>query len=148
LLLDQAVQNAQVEIARLTQVQEARMGAAKGGVFDSNSWGSAPWPISTPVAQRVPAAAGAGTSSFFNPGLLGTVAGTAAGVVAGSFLFQGIEKMKGGHDSKSSLFADSISPTSSAPAENALANNDSDFTSNNINDLDSLSFPEDDPDWV
>ena len=79
--------------------------------------------------------------------MLGTVASTAVGVVAGSFLYHGIENMMGNHNNKSSLLSENTPPVTPAPAENLAANTNYD-SSNNINDLDALSPDGGDSDWV
>lgn len=81
LLQQQALQQAQDELSRLRQ--------NKGGFFDNGSWGNSALP-----ARPAPAA-GAGLGS----GWLGNIATTAAGVVAGGFLFQGIEHLLHGNES-------------------------------------------------
>ena len=52
--------------------------------------------------------------------MLGTVATTAAGVVAGSFLYHGIEKLMGHHSGASDANAATPTPV----AENTVINND------------------------
>lgn len=81
LLQTQALQQAQDEVARLRQNQ--------GGFFDNSSWGNSAAPA-RPAA--IPPAV-QGSSAGFGNGWLGNVATTAAGVVAGGFLFQGIEHL-------------------------------------------------------
>lgn len=105
LLLEQAVNHAQAQIREL----QAQRPAASGGGF----LGGDPWRPATGNAvpgasnYQVPSTGGtvnaapaaglaSGASSF-----LGNVATTAAGVVAGSFLFQGIESLLGHHASPS-----------------------------------------------
>lgn len=87
LLLEQALQASQARVASLEgELSRTRTG---GGFLSANAWGNAPAAAASPAAA--PVAAGRGS------GLLGTIATTAAGVVAGSFLFQGIEHLLG-HD--------------------------------------------------
>ncbi|WP_394781373.1 DUF2076 domain-containing protein [Undibacterium sp.] len=121
LLLDQAVANAQNQIALLqTEVAELRAAAAKperSGFLDaSTAWGNSA--MSRPIAaapvtnvNNPPPAYGYAApaqiavppqAGFFggNTGsMLGTVAATAAGVAAGAFLFQGIGSLMGHHTS-------------------------------------------------
>ena len=151
LLLDQALQNSQAEVAKLKKELESPKSNTTS-FLDNNAWGNSPVQAGAVPAQRSPtyspapapvAAAPAG-SSFLNSGMLGTVASTAVGVVAGSFLYHGIENMMGNHASKSGLLSENTPP---APAEKLAAGNDYD-SSNNTNDLDSLSLDDGDPDWV
>lgn len=115
MLLDQAMQVAQAQIARLqgeleqTRAQ-VRSGNANGGFLDPNAWGNAPAsrvasmpqaPI--PTQAPIAAAATAPVAGAWGSGMLGNIATTAAGVVAGGFLFQGIEHLMGNHGSNSGL---------------------------------------------
>jgi len=104
LLMDQALQNAQNQIAALQQQVKNSEASRQSSFLGSNPWGntaSAPVPgagnyqmpgsarnMAAPAApwQGQQPVQGGGGSSF-----LGNIATTAAGVVAGSFLFQGIE---------------------------------------------------------
>ncbi|MFZ6645774.1 DUF2076 domain-containing protein [Undibacterium sp. TJN25] len=139
LLLDQAVANAQNQIAQLqTEVSDLRAAATRperSGFLDaSGAWGnsalnrpSAPVPAFTPVLNNPPPAYGypapaqtmaAPQQGFFggNGGsMLGTVAATAAGVAAGAFLFQGIGSLMGHHASGNSQALDS-GGSAAAPA--------------------------------
>jgi hypothetical protein len=67
--------------------------------------------------------AAAAPASSWGSGILGNVATTAAGVVAGSFLFQGIENLMGHHNqsgfSASNADAHAVPPV----AENTTINN-------------------------
>ena len=105
LLLEQALQSAKGQIADLQNQLQNRQPAAVGSFLDNDPWGQAatrsrPVPgidrYAMPQNTQQPPASnfGAGASSF-----LGNVATTAAGVVAGSFLFQGIENLMGHHAS-------------------------------------------------
>jgi hypothetical protein len=104
-----------------TELEQARAGSSSGGSFlnDPNAWGSRPTarqatgeePVvqrsvsgqalpqqplpqqplqQQPLAQQPPLARAAPGGSW-SSGLFGNIASTAAGVVAGSFLFQGIQ---------------------------------------------------------
>jgi len=111
MLLETAVHNSQSEIARLrVELEQARSPSrvSDGGkaFIDANAWGNSPTaqptpalpmppttslspvPASAPATNAVPAA-----SAW--SGALGTIATTAAGVVAGGFLFQGIGHLLG-----------------------------------------------------
>lgn len=123
--LDYALQAAQAQVQKLqSEFDQARTGSRTGFLNDPNAWGSQP---SAPPARSVsgqpltavpapapaaPAAAAAAARPPATPwgggGMLGTVATTAAGVVAGSFLFQGIQGLMHRNDP----------PASSAHAEN------------------------------
>ncbi len=97
LQLEIAQQAAQAEIARLKkELEQARSGLpASAFLGGTNAWGrplAAPAPSPAPVAAMPQAAAPA---SNWGSGLLGTVATTAAGVVAGSLLYQGISSLMG-----------------------------------------------------
>ena len=101
MLLGQALQNAQTQISRLQgELDQLRSAAQSGsgntGFLDPNAWGNAP--VARPAAiTSAPVAAPA--ASAWGSGLLGNIATTAAGVVAGGFLFQGIEHLLGNHGS-------------------------------------------------
>lgn len=86
LLQERALQAAHDDLRRL---QAAPAGASFLG---DTTWGGQARLVAPP-----PVATGAGgTASSGAPGWLGTVATTAAGVVAGSFLYQGIEHLLAG----------------------------------------------------
>ncbi len=119
ILQDQALHEAGQQIARL-QAELEQLRAAGGGNRESsflndNAWGAsaamrpgarvpqaarfapaapvpATAPSSTPSTPGAPGAPGA-----WGGGMLGSIATTAAGVVAGSFLFQGIGHLMGSH---------------------------------------------------
>ena len=153
LLLDQALQSAQAEVAKLRQELESPKSNTTS-FFDNNAWGNSPVQAAAPVSRNStfsPAPASVATappgSSFLNSGMLGTVASTAVGVVAGSFLYHGIENMMGNHSNKAGLLSENTTPMTPAPAEKLAAGSDYD-SSNNMNDLDALSPDAGDPDWV
>ena len=109
LQLDQALQITQAEaqkakdeLARAKSGTGASAGSFLGG--DAYAWGSQP---KAPGASGQPGALAAGLSpqarqtagqGWGGSGMLGTVASTAAGVVAGSFLFQGIQNLLNRND--------------------------------------------------
>ena len=93
LLVEQALGNAKARIAEL----ERQTTKGSGGFLDATTWGnsaqsnpSTPAPVQS-AAQGValPARSG-GFLAGAGGGMLGTIAATAAGVAAGSFLFHGI----------------------------------------------------------
>lgn len=114
LLMEQALNNAKTRIETLqNQLQNNQSGTQQGGFLDNNPW-------SNPTANNAGAVPGISNyqmrnaaqsqqqaptqsgSSFLSGGgssFLGNLATTAAGVVAGSFLFQGIENLLGSHSS-------------------------------------------------
>lgn len=122
MLVDQALNSAKAQIAQLQAGQSAGKSSFLGG---SNPWAS---PLSNsqnsagvPGANEyqlpraaAPLASAGGASSF-----LGNVATTAAGVVAGSFLFQGIENLLGHHQPSSSW----TEPTGDRMSEQTIVNN-------------------------
>jgi len=110
MLVERALNTAKAQIAQLqAQAQNAQAGRSNAGFLGGgNPWaqsldgGTGPAGIpgagnyqmprsAAPFANAAPVAGG-GAGSF-----LGSVATTAAGVVAGSFLFQGLENLMGGH---------------------------------------------------
>lgn len=114
LLQNQALQNAQTQIAELkSQLRQTSASSAVGGFLNNDPWAAPAKPAGgVPGADsyRVPNAANPAGADFtrqaapaagtgFGSSFLGNVATTAAGVVAGSFLFQGIENLLGHHQS-------------------------------------------------
>ena len=113
--LEHALQATQAQYTQLqAELDKMRSGAQNGFLNNANAWGSSagvssapsapaamtPGSLSQPRAQApvpVPAPAAAAASSW-GSGILGTVATTAAGVVAGSFLFQGISNLMSHHN--------------------------------------------------
>ena len=92
------------------ELDKARPVTQSSFINDVNAWGRQP---QTPAASPAPAeptvassiqprapspVAAAAPASSWGSGILGNVATTAAGVVAGSFLFQGIENLMGHHN--------------------------------------------------
>lgn len=123
MLQDQALQTAQQQIARLqSELSQARASASgsRGGSFlNDSAWGSsASARVPAPAAYASPVAAtAAGTPpapSAWGSGMLGNIATTAAGVVAGSFLFQGISNLMGNHTSNAAN-TDAMNGLSSNP---------------------------------
>lgn len=115
-LLEQAVRASQQRIEQLQDEVDALRAAQPRAAFaDASAWGNssgrlqpmAPPLVAAPVAQ--PAAASWGS------GLLGSVAAGAAGAVAGSFLFQGIEHLMGHHNGSGVFGADALSSRATEP---------------------------------
>ncbi len=108
LLQDQALSAAKAQIAELQNQMQAGAGSQRSGFLGSDPWaqpannnGAVPGVGNYQVPRG---AAPAQAPGFFGGGgaggsFLGNVATTAAGVVAGSFLFQGIESLMGHHGS-------------------------------------------------
>jgi len=119
LLLEQALKQAQAEIAQLQEQGSSFIG---GGRTQSQSPtpapGAAPVSAYTPSAQVSPraAASGSGWGSF-----LGNAAAPAAGVAGGAFLFQGLENLFGHGGSGGSGFLGGSAPT--GPVEDTTINN-------------------------
>lgn len=169
MLVEQALNIAKNQIAELqNQVQTASGKPSTGFLSGGNPWaqsldrganvggvpgaGSYQIPRAGPMANGAPLPQGSwlggGGGSF-----LGNVATTAAGVVAGSFLFQGLESLMGHHSSPASAWGDSVNePVSEqttinnyydTPPDNGLAGND-DWSS--VDDTASLLPDDDDAD--
>ncbi len=122
--LEHALQAVQAQAGKLqAELDQMRSGARSGFLDTANAWGRPASPPAQlqaqpqPQAQAQAAPAAAAPASSWGSGMLGTVATTAAGVVAGSFLFQGIGNLMGHHGSG----ANDAHP---APvAENTVINN-------------------------
>lgn len=131
--LEQLLAASQAEVQKLKSERAAAPAAAGGSSFlnDSYAWGrqanassgSAPipgtrqgqqGPLAPPHAAPGMAAAPAQRGSW-GGGLFGNIAATAAGVVAGSFLFQGIQGLMNRDD------AQTASAPSAMPEEHAAA---------------------------
>jgi uncharacterized protein len=107
--LEYALQAAHSEAAKIQgELNQLRSTSSGSFLANPNAWGKMP----TSNAALAPAAgmalspqgltqrptAAAAPASSWGSGMLGTVATTAAGVVAGSFLFQGIQGLMGNHN--------------------------------------------------
>jgi uncharacterized protein len=146
MLLDHAVQDARTQIARLqADLAQARSGNAGGSFLDANAWGNsaatrpdpvpqAPRYAAPPAPAYAPAAAPA--PSAWGSGMLGNIATTAAGVVAGGFLFQGIEHLLGNHGAG---LTNGLSSDNDTPAANHLVDNSADnanvFDTSSVDDF-------------
>jgi hypothetical protein len=136
LLLEQALKNAQEEIAALqNQLRGSRQ--ASPSFLDANAWGNSGAVRPAPVAQPAPAAmpqyqmspqamAPGGGPGFMRGGmggmggLLGNVAATAAGVAGGAFLYHGIENMLGHHGGNDQGSNGLLGQQNEASAQNAF----------------------------
>lgn len=126
MLLDSAVADSQAQIARLQEALEqlqnqGRSATNGGGFIDANAWGNSPVRQSSPPARAAayPAAAQASAPapSAWGAGMLGNIATTAAGVVAGGFLFQGIGHLLGNHGANAATSGATNGLSSNPPAE-------------------------------
>lgn len=143
--LDFALQAAQAQVTKQqAELEQLRAGKQNSFFSDPNAWGrstanavSAAPPASNqaqaPLAPLSPATlsrggaaaapfAAAPASSWGGAGLLGTIATTAAGVVAGSFLYQGIQGMMNHHSQTADASAHAVTPA--AEPEHLAAGNE------------------------
>jgi hypothetical protein len=105
LLMEQALDSAKAQIATLeNQLQQQQQQQRQGGGFlDPYSWGNRRH-ASHPQSQHMhyqhamPGSMGGGFLRGGGGGLLGSIAATAAGVAAGSFLFHGLDNLFHDHD--------------------------------------------------
>ena len=133
----------QAEVDQLKeQVRETPKPAASSSFLDANAWGrsgtsgsaspaAAPapaaftpaFPPNTPLRAApggAPAAApAAAPASAWGAGILGTVATTAAGVVAGSLLYSGIQGMMGHHNQTANAAPPATPPAAPVPEHQA-----------------------------
>ncbi len=106
LLLEQALNTAKTQINDLQNQLQSSQNTSRGGFLNNDPWaqpagnsgpvpgaGNYQMPRYAQQMQPQPQIGALGGASSF----LGNVATTAAGVVAGSFLFQGIESLMGHH---------------------------------------------------
>jgi hypothetical protein len=97
--LEMALQVAQKQMAEMqAQIDQTNQSNKPNSGFLSgiNSWGRAAPAQSAPTnAMAARPAAGAAQQSAWGSGMLGAIATTAVGVVAGSMLYQGIQSMMG-----------------------------------------------------
>lgn len=151
LLLDQALENAQAEISSLKRERE-KLQPAGSSFLRNNAWGGAAAPAAS--AAPVPGYAAAGqapaapvSSSSWGSGMLGSIATTAAGVVAGGFLFQGIEHLMGHNrgGSSSQLSGHDGQAESMLPLDQVASNNFDDSDSASSDYMDSSGLDAIDP---
>jgi hypothetical protein len=114
--LDYALQAAQAQAEQLQAELDQLRGGARSFLPASNAWGRSAAPSASVPAETQPGAvtqaprgtapspgqaapaAAATRPGSWGSGMLGNVAGAAAGVVAGSFLFQGLQGLMGHRD--------------------------------------------------
>jgi len=131
LLQDQALNAAKTQIADLQNQLQNSAGNQRSGFLGTDPWaqptsnhagvpgvGNYQTPRTAPApAQPAGFFGGGGGSSF-----LGNVATTAAGVVAGSFLFQGIESLMGHHGAASGWGQQASGEHTAAPEQTVVNN--------------------------
>lgn len=165
LLLEQALNNAKARIDSLQNQLQSSQTETKAGFLENNPWSQPPasnsgavpgisnyqMPRNAPPAQPQ---AGTGFLSGGGSSFLGNLATTAAGVVAGSFLFHGIENLMDGHSygsGQQGLDALNSEPTiinnyfEENADQQASSDNDNDFLADNDDDdyQDDDSFSDD-----
>ncbi|WP_445368583.1 DUF2076 domain-containing protein [Methylomonas sp. BW4-1] len=166
LLQDQALTAAKAQIAELQNQLQAGASPQRGGFLGNDPWaqpannsgavpgaGNYQMPRGAAPAQAPGFFGGGGGGSF-----LGNVATTAAGVVAGSFLFQGIESLMGHHGS--SAWGQQAMGEHSGLQEQTVVNNyygDDAIQQANLDNSDDFSLSDadysvpddsDDSDWI
>ena len=109
LQLEQLLQASQEQVKKLQAEADLGRTGSAGGFLNNPAWGSRPVaaPAQQPAGQSaIPGTAAAGARAVapapagsWGSGLFGNIAATAAGVVAGSFLFQGIQGLMNRNDS-------------------------------------------------
>jgi hypothetical protein len=129
--LEQALQMVQSQADKLqAEMEQMRSGARSGFLDQGNAWGrpaamqAAPSAAAQPQVQvqaQAQAQPAASPAASWGSGMLGNVATTAAGVVAGSFLFQGIGNLMGHHQPGAGFGAGAAQPTPAT--ENTVINN-------------------------
>lgn len=128
--LEYAMQAMKDRCAQLqAELDKARPAGQSGFMNDVNAWGRSPQAPAAPTVgssvqprAQAPVAAAAPASSW-GSGILGNVATTAAGVVAGSFLFQGMQNLMGHHNQDGFGSANAGAHTVPPVAENTTINN-------------------------
>ena len=125
--LEHALQSTKAQCNQLqAQLDKTASGTPSGFLSNPNAWGSSaatsmapsalasttPGSLAQPRAQGAVAtpASAAPAASSWGSGILGTVATTAAGVVAGSFLYQGISNLMGHHNQNALAGASPVTP--------------------------------------
>jgi len=143
LLLELALRNLEAEHSKLKKELD-EFCSSNGSFLNINSWGNSSVAnvVPPPALHGVPppsvAPVPASNSSWGSAGMLGTVATTAAGVVAGSFLFQGIEHLMGNHGGGAGSTVAQNSPLISDSSFGNAASDNTDDSSDTSSDFDSL----------
>lgn len=126
MLMEQALNAAKAQILALQKQVQEQTTSTRGSFLGGNPWGQPPEgptsSASVPGASnyQVPRAAPMVNSASSGPSFLSGIASTAAGVVAGSFLFQGIESLLGHH---SGGFPSDFHASNDHPGEQTIVNN-------------------------
>lgn len=153
MLLDHALQDSRAQIFHLQgELDQARAGNSNGSFPNQYIWGNSsatqPSPAPqgpaypadpVPAAASTPAPVAAPAASAWGSGMLGNIATTAAGVVAGGFLFQGIEHLLGNHSSNSGLMNGLSSNASTDHHETPAINQQVDDSASNAGVFDTSS---------
>jgi len=146
--LEQALQVTQLRAQKLQSELDQLRPAQRGGFLNDVTWGSNASTASAQSAQNVrqvapmarPAVSGA-----WSGGMLGNIATTAAGVVAGSFLFQGIDRLLH-HNDTSWPQGTGHAPQQSSLEQNALLDDSHDTPP--TDDVDTFADSGDDSDFA
>lgn len=107
LLMEQALDSARAQIAALeNQLHQQQGQRGSGGFLDPYTWGNRRHASHAPshhmhYQHAMPGSMGGGFLRGGGGGLLGSIAATAAGVAAGSFLFHGLDNLFHDHDGNS-----------------------------------------------
>jgi len=142
--LEMALQVAQKQMAEM-QAQIDQTSKPSGFLSGINSWGRAA-PTQGAPANAMPAArpaTGAAQPSAWGSGMLGAIATTAIGVVAGSMLYQGIQSMMGHNstpDAGNGLGHSNTPADSGQQVAQNYDNNVTDYDSDFGGDFDSDGF--------
>lgn len=145
MLLDHALQGSQAQISHLQgELDKARAGNSSGSFPNQYAWGNSSATPPNPAPQApaypaTPAPAAAPAASVWGSGMLGNIATTAAGVVAGGFLFQGIEHLLGNHSSNSGSMNGLSSNVSADHRETPAINQHVDDSASNAGVFDTSS---------
>ena len=142
--LEQLLQGSQSEVHKLrSELDQARPEARRGFLNDPYAWGprsdAGSAQLSGQRAATPPSRAGS-----WGSGLFGNIAATAAGVVAGSFLFQGIQGLMNRDETPpaaGSSTGDELQQAQAEPAEllNSFDTPESDMSETLVSDAGDLS---------
>jgi hypothetical protein len=114
--LDLALKAAQAQAEKLqAELDLAMRGNEKSFVGNADSWGRG-----APAAKAAQQPSAPSAPSPWGSGMLANLATTAAGVVAGSFLYQGIQQMMGHHNAG----PDTNAATAASDTSGSSANDD------------------------
>jgi len=140
--LEQLLQGSHSEVQKLRGELEQGRPETRRGFLNDHAWGAradtAPSALSGQRATASPARAGSWSS-----GLFGNIAATAAGVIAGSFLFQGIQGLMNRDEASASdtLAPDALQHAQSDEPEllNSFDTPESDMSETTVSDAGDLS---------